>query len=68
MPERTEFLSFGVRGEPRGFFPYYVGARRLVFVKLYEPIKPGRTFRLTIVLKAAPWMIEEPKKGESKAM
>jgi uncharacterized repeat protein (TIGR01451 family) len=62
LPANTQFVRFTVSpSSSRGFFPAFVESdgQKLLAVKLYQPLEPGATFRLPVILRAAPWPIRK---------
>ena len=63
LPENTTFVRFACRASKvSGYIPVYheFSDQKLIFVKLYRPIAPGETFKITVLLRAAPWPILSP--------
>ena len=56
LPRHTSFVRFALPEEgTRGFTQCYLPENQLVAVRLYRPIMPGESFKVTVVLRAAAW-------------
>ena len=61
LPAHTQFVRFAVDAEAaRGYFPYFSKRRKTIVVKLDRPIAPGESFRILVVLRADPWLLNTP--------